>query len=180
MNENLDFEQKSAKKLKGIIGVCGGSTISDEIYSMAESLGREIAERGYIVACGGLMGTMEAVCKGAKSKGGLTIGILPSYDKRIANKYVDIPICTGMGESRNIILVSTSDVIIVVAGGAGTLTEIGFAWKLDKPIVALTLSGGFAEQFSNKKIDTTRSDNIISAKDPTDAVKIAINLMETI
>jgi len=113
-----------------VIGVCGGADISSEIYQDVVELGVLLAKAGYIVACGGLGGTMEAIAKGAKKQDGFTMGFIPSYNKSEANSYIDLIIPTGMGEARNILLVSTADAIISVAGGAGTLSEIALAWKL--------------------------------------------------
>lgn len=155
---------------KNIIGVCGAAVIDKETFHIAEELGRIIARHGYILACGGKGGTMEAVCKGAKQAGGLTIGILPSSNKNRANPYVDIVIPTGIGEARNQILVATADGIITVSGGAGTLSEMAFAWKTNKPIVSLSSTGGWSARLGNRKIDATRSDEIIGVLTPQEAV----------
>ncbi|MGB2825293.1 MAG: DNA-processing protein DprA, partial [Thermoplasmata archaeon] len=80
-----------------IIGVIGASRADNELLRLAEELGQEIASRGVAIVCGGMTGVMEAVCKGAQAKGGLTIGIIPSDDKNDANQYVQVPIVTGMG-----------------------------------------------------------------------------------
>ena len=93
---------------KPVIGVIGASRPSGEGYELARAVGRNIAERGGIVVCGGLGGVMEAACRGAKEGGGLTIGILPGQDAAEANRYVDVPIVTGMGYARNIIIVRTA------------------------------------------------------------------------
>jgi uncharacterized protein (TIGR00725 family) len=80
---------------------------------------------------------MEAACKGAKAHGGVTVGILPGIDRSQANPYVDIPIITGLGEARNAIVVRTADAVIAVSGGYGTLSEIGLALKMGRPVVGL-------------------------------------------
>jgi uncharacterized protein (TIGR00725 family) len=119
------------------IAVCGPGEASSAEWFAGEQTGRLLAERGCIVACGGLGGVMEAVCKGAKSAGGTTIGIIPSYEKQSANPWVDHVICTGIGQARNAVLVATGDVVIAIAGGFGTLSEIGLALKLGRPVVLL-------------------------------------------
>jgi uncharacterized protein (TIGR00725 family) len=91
-----------------------------------------------VVVCGGLGGVMEAVCRGARSQGGMTIGILPGSDGSEANGYVDIAIPTGMGEMRNALIVRAADAVIAISGGFGTLSEIGFALKLGKRVVGLS------------------------------------------
>jgi uncharacterized protein (TIGR00725 family) len=80
---------------------------------------------------------MEAACRGAKAAGGLTVGILPGVNRREANPYVDIPILTGLGEARNALVVRTADAVVAVSGGYGTLSEIGFALKMGRPVVGL-------------------------------------------
>ena len=80
---------------------------------------------------------MEAACRGAKAEGGTTVGILPGMDRQEANAYVDIPIVTGLGEARNAIVVRSADAVIAVSGGYGTLSEIGLALKMGRPVVGL-------------------------------------------
>jgi len=120
-----------------IIGVIGASRPDRKTYQLAEEVGKEIAKRGAAVVCGGLGGVMEAVCKGARSEGGLTIGIIPSDFRDDANKYVQIPIVTGMGIGRNVMLVKSADALIAVGGGFGTLSEIAHALNLGRTVVGL-------------------------------------------
>jgi uncharacterized protein (TIGR00725 family) len=82
-------------------------------------------------------GVMAAVCRGAKSEGGLTIGVLPGYSATDANPHVDVPIVTGMGEARNVIIVRTASAVIAVGGEFGTLSEIAFALKLGRSVIGL-------------------------------------------
>ena len=121
-----------------IISVIGGSNPTNpEHVRLAEEVGRELATRGVSLVCGGLSGIMEAACKGAKSAGGTTIGILPGRSNRDANSYVDIPIVTTMGFSRNVIVVHTGEAEIAIGGAFGTLSEIGHALGDGIPVVAL-------------------------------------------
>ncbi|MCX7990322.1 MAG: TIGR00725 family protein [Aquificaceae bacterium] len=119
------------------VAVVGSSkaTPESEEYKVAYLLGKEIAKRGWIVVCGGRGGVMEAVCKGAKEEGGLTVGILPSYEGLEANPYVDIRVRTGMGWNRNPLVVASGDVVVAVGGNWGTLSEIAYALILEKPII---------------------------------------------
>jgi uncharacterized protein (TIGR00725 family) len=142
--------------MKKIIGVIGGSTCSEEIYNIAYQVGRHIAKKGYLLISGGLGGVMEAACKGAKSEQGLTIGILPTNDKNSANPYVDIPIVTGMGEARNIIIVKSADGIIAIDGGYGTLSELAFCGILNLPVVLIKswdIGIGIKEDDPEKAVD---------------------------
>ena len=120
-----------------IISVIGESKASPENYSIAETVGKLIAESGATVVCGGLDGVMEAVCKGARTAGGTTIGILPGLDPSEANKWVEIPICTGLGYARNIVVVRSGIAVIAIGGAYGTLSEIGHALSDAKPVFAL-------------------------------------------
>jgi len=121
-----------------VIGVIGESEFSDaSLQSAAEEVGRLIARAGYLLICGGLTGVMEAACRGARSAGGRTVGILPGTDAREANAFVDISIPTGLGQGRNIIIALASDALIAIGGGFGTLAEIGHALRLGKPLVGL-------------------------------------------
>ena len=100
-------------------------------------IGREIAKIGAYLVCGGLGGVMEEAAKGAKDYGGKTIGILPGKDKKSANSYIDIPIVTGLSYARNVLVVSSSDVVIALEGKYGTLSEIGFALNIGKCVIGL-------------------------------------------
>ena len=103
----------------------------------AFALGTAIADEGWVVLTGGRnRGVMDAVNKGAKASGGLTIGILPTKNPRTVSTAVDVAILTDMGSARNYINVLTSDVIVACGeGGAGTASEIALALKSDKYVV---------------------------------------------
>jgi uncharacterized protein (TIGR00725 family) len=120
-----------------LIGVVGGSAPTAEEASLAEAVGRRLAEEGAVLICGGRGGVMEAACRGAKGAGGLTIGVLPGTSRRHANPYVDIPIVTGLGEARNAIITRTAEAVIAIGGSYGTLSEIAFALGFGTPVVGL-------------------------------------------
>lgn len=119
------------------VSVIGGGTIAEAAADRAEAVGRELGSRGHTVVCGGLGGTMEAVCRGATAAGGETIGILPVADRAAANEYVDTVIATGLGDARNALVPLNGDGVIALTGGPGTLSEIGFALVYDRPVVGL-------------------------------------------
>ena len=120
-----------------IISVIGAGEPSPEIERLAEQVGEDLARRGMTVVCGGLGGVMEAACRGAKSAGGTTIGILPGSDPGDANGWVDIPVCTGLSYARNVIVVKTGRAVIAVGGAYGTLSEIGHALAEGIPVIGL-------------------------------------------
>ena len=103
----------------------------------AEEVGRLLAQAGVTVVCGGLGEVMAAAARGAKSAGGTTIGILPGSSRREANEWIDHVVVTGMGHARNAIVAASGDGVIAVGGRHGTLTEIGFALILGRPVVIL-------------------------------------------
>ena len=120
-----------------IIAVIGTRKPSPEESSLAEEVGRELAQNGITLICGGLGGVMEDAYRGARAEGGLTIGVIPGDDPKSANPYVQIPIVTGIGYARNVIIVKTAQAIIAVGGGYGTLTELGYALDSKKPVIGL-------------------------------------------
>jgi len=113
-----------------------GEAAADELET-AEELGRLIAEAGAALVCGGRGGVMEAACRGARSAGGLTVGILPGRDRREANPYVEVAIPTGLGEARNALVVRSADAVVAVGGAYGTLSEIAFALRAGTPVVGI-------------------------------------------
>lgn len=133
-----NFSKGDSTVHQKLIAVIGGSQCSPEDYSLAETVGKLLAERGVAVICGGMFGVMEAVCKGASEAGGLTIGVLPGSDPHEANEYVQIPIATGMGIGRNIIIVRSAEACIAIDGKYGTLSEIAYALQLQKPVITLS------------------------------------------
>ena len=120
-----------------IIAVIGTRQPSPEESKLAEEVGRELAKNGVALICGGLGGVMEDACRGAYAEGGLTIGVIPGDDRKSANRYVRIPISTGIGYARNVIIVKSAQAIIAVGGGYGTLTELGYALDSKKPVIGL-------------------------------------------
>lgn len=155
------------REKKIIIAVIGGSEAGAKELRMAEEVGAEIAKRGAVLVCGGLGGVMEAACKGAKSAGGTTVGILPGIDRDDANDYVDIPLTTGMGYARNVLVAYAGDAVIAIGGRHGTLSEMAFASIKGTPVVSL---GGWT-------LDPDRLPRpIVTAKSAAEAVEAAFKL----
>ena len=144
------------------IGVVGASSASAEEENAAEAVGRGLASAGAVVVCGGRGGVMEAACRGAKSAGGTTIGILPGDSRDEANPYVDVAIATGLGDMRNGLVVRASDAFVAVGGAFGTLSEIALALVAGKPVFAL---GGWELARAGERVDA-----VVRAGSPEDAV----------
>jgi uncharacterized protein (TIGR00725 family) len=119
------------------VSVVGSGTASGELYEKAREVGRLVAERGGTIVCGGRSGVMEAVARGATEAGGTAIGILPDEDRKGANAFLSFSIATGTGHARNLAVVCSGDVVIAIGGEYGTLSEIGLARKVGRPVVAL-------------------------------------------
>ncbi|MBE0425348.1 MAG: TIGR00725 family protein [Nitrospirae bacterium] len=150
--------------MEKIIAVIGGRRTEKTLLAEAEEVGRLIAKSGATFVCGGLSGVMEAASKGVKSAGGLTVGILPHNDTKEANQYIDIPIATGLGITRNVIIARAADVLIAIGGGYGTLSEIAFALQMGKPVVG---------------IRTWDIKGVIGAENAADAVNKAFELIKS-
>jgi uncharacterized protein (TIGR00725 family) len=119
------------------IGVVGPGDASSEELWRAEEVGAGLASLGAVVVTGGLGGVMEAACRGARSRRGRTLGILPGEDRTEANGWVEIAVATGLGELRNGLVVRASDALVAVGGGYGTLSEIALALRLGRAVVGL-------------------------------------------
>jgi len=153
-----------------IIAVIGDSSCSPEQAKLAETVGEQLAERGATIICGGLSGVMEAVCRGAKSRGGLTVGVLPGESPDMANPWVDIPVVTAMGEARNMAVVKSAQAVIAIGGGYGTLSEIAYALKSNIGVVGLNT---WSLSLNGQVLDA-----VIRVSNPTEAVDKAVALAE--
>ena len=121
------------------VAVIGPGTADRRLRDLAYQVGAELAARGAVLLCGGLAGVMAAAARGARQADppGRTIGLLPGTDRAAGNPYLDHALATGLGEARNGALVSSADAVIAVGGSAGTLIEIGFALKRQRPLAVL-------------------------------------------
>ncbi len=153
-----------------MIGVMGPAEASEKELAAAREVGRLIAERGGIVVCGGRVGVMEAVSRGASEADGTVVGILPGFSRDEANRYVTIPIVTGMSHARNAINVWSSDAVIAVGGSYGTLSEIALALKAGKPVIS----------FGSWRLDEIGCDSplFVTAETPERAVSLAFDSLK--
>jgi uncharacterized protein (TIGR00725 family) len=119
------------------IGVVGEGVCSARVARDAERVGAAIARAGAILFCGGLRGVMEAAARGAAEAGGVVVGLLPGFRRRDANRWVTIPVVTGLDQARNVVLVRSCDAVVAIGGMYGTLSEIALALKLGVPVVGL-------------------------------------------
>lgn len=142
------------------IAVIGRGECGDALSRLAEEVGAEIGRRRAVLICGGLGGVMEAAARGAQRAGGLTVGILPTYDRCTANAHLDVSLPTGLGHARNVIVVAGGHVVIALPGEHGTASEIALAMKLGRPVVGLAAWADYP--------------GVIPAHSATEAVELAV------
>jgi uncharacterized protein (TIGR00725 family) len=133
----LGVDGPGTKEQPLYISVIGGGMCGAEEYALAEETGRLIGEWGAVLVCGGMSGVMEAAARGTKEAGGTTIGILPGHDRSLGNAYLDFVLTTGVGHARNLAVASSGDAVVAIGGAYGTLSEIGLAAKVGRPVIIL-------------------------------------------
>lgn len=152
------------------ISVIGLGTEREDLNKLAHEVGRLIAERGAILVCGGRGGVMNAAACGAKEAGGTTLGILPGPDRFGVSESIDISIPTNMGHARNALVALSGDAVIAIGAGYGTLSEIGLALKMGKPVIGLKTWSLHREGEADA--------GLLVAGTPEEAVNIAIKMIE--
>jgi uncharacterized protein (TIGR00725 family) len=141
------------------VAVCGQSDADTSQQEAAREVGRLLAEAGAVIICGGFSGVMAAASEGASRAGGTVIGILPDTDRRSANRFLTISLPTGLGQARNAVIATAADSMIAIGGGWGTLSEIGLARRLGRPVVGLK---------------TWRVEGLEAVESPAEAVRRAL------
>lgn len=163
------------------IGVIGynDDRCTEVAKEIAYDVGKEIAISGSVLLCGGLGGVMEAACRGAKEANGTTVGVIPQDNFSFANQFCDIVICTGIGFARDFIVATSSDAIIAIGGGIGTLIEMSVGYMIKKKVVAISPSGGVSDIYAGKYLDERKRVLIESAPDAKAAVQAILNNRES-
>jgi uncharacterized protein (TIGR00725 family) len=149
------------------ISVIGASEGEPEVLRDAEAVGRSIAEAGAVLVCGGLTGVMEAASKGAADAGGVVVAVLPTLSPADANPYVSYAVATGTGHARNLAVVASGQAVVAVGGEWGTLSEIAYARKLGRPVVAI-------QSWTLRNRSGTDL-GIVEAETPEEAVEAALS-----
>src|SRR5215471_7451331 len=153
--------------------VVGDSDAEPALLRLAEAVGALLARLGLTVITGGRGGVMEAVSRGAAAAGGTTVGIVPSTEMSEANPWCSVVIPTGLGHARNAVTAIVGDLLIVIGGGAGTLSELALAWIHARPILTLAHSGGWADAIADHPPDRRASSVVTRCADLT-ALEAAI------
>lgn len=150
------------------VAVCGPGDASWREVAWAEEIGRRLAEAGAVLVCGGMTGVMDGAARGAASRGGVCVGILPGADRAEASPHLTVAVATGLGEARNALVVRAADAVIAVGGGWGTLSEIALALKVGTPVVGLAT-------WEPAK-DGRPTEGVLRASSPEEAVSLALEL----
>jgi uncharacterized protein (TIGR00725 family) len=161
------MNERERSKQISVIG-SGDCEEGSEAWELAEEVGRRLAEAGFTVVCGGRGGVMEAAAAGASAAGGTVVGIVPWTSTGDANPYCTHVVATGIGYARNVAVVASGEATIAVGGGWGTLSEIGHARSMGRPVVALrswSLSG---------RGDMESAPGVIATSTPEEAVTAAL------
>jgi len=180
-------DMKPVKKRKWQIGVMGSAAdlnYAPELEKRAFEVGAEIARQGHITVYGAEKdydSLSTAASRGAKSVGGLTVGVTHGKGKDVWDKEgnTDVLVVTGLerGGGREFVLVNSCDAIIIIAGGSGTLTEAAIAYQMNIPIVALYGSGGWADMLAGKFLDARERVRVEITQSPIEAVKKALSIL---
>src|SRR3990172_3350952 len=141
-----------------------GSSDDTQNLGAAYSIGKFIAQKGWVLISGGRGGVMEAASRGAAEHGGTVIGILPGEELERSNKYCTIVIPTGIGYARNVINVLSADALVAVGGKAGTLSELAYAWIYGKPVICCAFAPGWSAQFPAIRVDDREGGAVLTAR----------------
>lgn len=164
----------------GVIGSAGPEEYKDSkpdprAYTLAEDIGRLLAEKGAVLICGGKGGIMEAACRGAKSANGITVGVVAGNQRGVCNPYVDVEVVSGATNcAEESLIISMSDAMIILGGGAGTLQEIATAYRNNKPLVAVEGLDGWGKKLANTYLDYRELTKIELAHSAEEAVEWAL------
>ena len=152
------------------IGVIGGANPQEKYLDIAYKVGKLLAESKCVVVCGGLNGVMREVARGAHENGGVTIGILPGFTRKMENEFLTYSIPSGMGYARNFLITRASDALIAIDGSNGTISEESFGISEGKDVISL----------GSLPLNRTRQKegNFYPVETPEEAIKRALTSAE--
>ena len=131
------LQRRSGHPLRQPVAVIGPREATAAQLATAEILGGALGSIGLSVVCGGRQGIMEAVCRGVATAGGVSIGLLPDTDASHANRYVTVPIATGIGEARNALVARAGFCLVAIGDSYGTLSEVALGLQFGRPVLGL-------------------------------------------
>jgi uncharacterized protein (TIGR00725 family) len=148
------------------IAVCGPADCTEDEWVTAHEIGVALASHGATVICGGYGGVMAAVAAGARSAGGLVVGILSGPDREGAGPDLSVVLPTGMGQARNMLIVNAADAVIIVGGSWGTLSELAMAARTGR-VPVIQLGGWHILDQGEQRIPA-----VLQATTPAEAIKL--------
>lgn len=185
----MDTAVERIPRRRPVAAVVGNARADPLTDAAASELGRMLVDSGFRVLTGGMFGVMEAASRGARAASayvpGDTVGVLPTYRASDANPYVDVCICTGMNHARNVVVAASADVVMVVGGRTGTLSEIALAWRLGKPIIVVDVGrrgepvpdgsvADWGDRLAGLRLDDRRDGAVLGPFAPQAAVERAV------
>ena len=132
------LQKQNEPPVRAPVGVIGPRDATAEQIAIAEEIGGRLADMGLSIVCGGRQGIMEAVCRGATARGGMSVGLLPETDPSLANPYVTVPIATGIGEARNALVARAAFCLVAVGNSYGTLSEVALGLQFGKTVIGIS------------------------------------------
>lgn len=148
------LQRRSGHRMRTPVGVIGPRQATDEQLRAAEGLGAAFAAMGFVVVCGGRQGVMEAVCRGCAAAHGISIGLLPETDAKLANPYVTVALPTGIGEARNVLVARAAFCLVAVGNSYGTLSEVALGLQFGHPVIGLC---GAAEVEGVRQVESVQA-----------------------
>ncbi len=163
-----------------IAAVIGSARVTEAQRALAEALGEALVDVGFRVLTGGLTGVMDAALRGArrstKYREGDCLAIVPTYRREDASDAADIVVCTGMNHARNVLVVASSSVVLAIGGRAGTLSELALAWELNRPVIVVGPSEGWADILAGAPVDDRFPTRVHGPMDPRTSAQLAAEL----
>ncbi len=137
--------------------VIGSARVTETQRGLAEALGEALVDVGFRVITGGLSGVMDAALRGAQRseryREGDTVAVLPGYRREDASEAADLVLTSGLGHARNVVLVASADVVLAIGGRAGTLSELALAWEMNRPVIVVGPTEGWADTLAGSAVD---------------------------
>ena len=164
--------------MRNVIAIIGSAgKLSDELRKQVEELSSELSRIGFDLVTGGMGGVMRAVARG--HHGSRSASKLTHIDPGWGVPWRENPFDAGfvrtqLGSMRNHLVIRSSDLVIAVSGGSGTLSEIAIAWQEGKPIATLGMGEGWAKRLAGESLDHRREDVIAACSSIGDLLDWAI------
>jgi len=178
---------------RAVVAIAGADRAGPMVVELAREVGRSVIARGFNLLCGGTGALVQAACEGAqdektnlKRRGKFVgdppfvMGLLAGSSKQGATVELDIALCTGLGIAVHTVACASADALIALEGGANTLSHVALAWQLGKPIVLIAPTGSVLESLVGERLDSNRTDMIMTADSAERAVEMIAERLATV